>query len=312
MSEEPKSPRGGGNPLLGVFPSPRATGSSLSKHPHPNTVQSIYDVLSPKPEDFLKEKRIFLKGGDIYVWKETKKRKSARRLLLFNDTILVVKDSKTFLKDRKYVLKTYISIQSSLKTVPTSTTSEAFEFSIIAVQKSFIFLANNEEERQEWIVELKAAISMCAAMGLCEKASKDKEWKTGSSSFFGKVLDTLEFEFGKPSPTTAKRNTEDVQSIQKRLSMPTLSTADAIVSGQQTSETGSARNETLRHSIDGFSNNLGAELLIKTNEGYAAPLAVTKTIEPEVPTIQHTAPAETAVSPPVTYLYSIQVYKIVI
>lgn len=98
-----------------------------------------------------------------------------RRLLLFNDTILVVKDSKTFLKDRKYVLKTYISIQSSLKyspimmlvsttsnplflfhrTVATSTTPETFEFSIIAVQKSFVFFANNEEERQEWIVELK-------------------------------------------------------------------------------------------------------------------------------------------------------------
>lgn len=133
-------------------------------------VLRIFQMLTPKPDDLVKQGRKFVKEGDCQVWSVKERMKKNRHLFLFNDVLLITKKE----GKKKFWLKVYISLRSGLKIqdVNDSTNDRPdVEFRIYAPKKTFILFGFNPAHKYEWINAIQAQID--GIEGRVENAKKE-------------------------------------------------------------------------------------------------------------------------------------------
>jgi len=115
-------------------------------------IWQIYENLYPKPHDFLSQDRFFVREGPLICLEDTMK---TRYMFLFNDIMLYCnKEGST-----QYHLRIHISLRSPQVTVQDVPDRYKYEFQLHCRTRSFVFQCESEEEKIDWMNDLRGSIS---------------------------------------------------------------------------------------------------------------------------------------------------------
>jgi len=116
-------------------------------------VWQIHKMLRPKPEDLVSPNRFFVREGKMMFRHEKKKKKKKRNFFLFNDILLLCRKE----GPKRYYLRIYITLRA--QNVSVQETNIDFQILLKTRQSSFIFFAQSEQDRKDWITDIQHSIS---------------------------------------------------------------------------------------------------------------------------------------------------------
>jgi len=130
-------------------------------------VWQINETLRPKPDDLISTSRFFVREGELGVWDEKKRAKKIRYFFLFNDILLLCKKESS----KRYWLRIHITLRSpSVSIEEIGNASYNHEFRLHCRSRSFMLYAPTAEAKEDWINDLRRAIS-----GDFPQEQKDKQ-----------------------------------------------------------------------------------------------------------------------------------------
>jgi hypothetical protein len=140
-------------------------------------------VASFFPQELLNNpKRILVRQGLLHLWSDVDKKMKPRYFFLFNDVLLITKKSGS-----KFILRVYITFKASLRV---TTEGVGVEFRIIAPERVFVIRAEDEQDRAEWVKDIRRGLDEATGRGGRDNRDRDRDRDRGGAR------DDLEDDFG--------------------------------------------------------------------------------------------------------------------
>jgi len=126
-----------------------------------NVLNDIFQKLYPKPHDFVTTKRFFVREGDLLVYHSRKRKKVIRHFYLFNDRLLVTKQTNSSFTKHSDWLKIDVSLRArdvDIENMKTVSNNNEFRLHLPG-RVTYLFYARNVEEKDGWCDDILKSIN---------------------------------------------------------------------------------------------------------------------------------------------------------
>jgi len=125
-----------------------------------NILIDIFQKLYPKPHDFVTSKRFFIREGDLLVYHSRKQKKVIRHFFLFNDRLLVTKQTNSSFTKHSDWLKIDVSLRArdvDIENMKTASHNNEFRLHLPG-RVTYLIYARTTEEKDAWCDLIKKSI----------------------------------------------------------------------------------------------------------------------------------------------------------